>query len=337
MIHAETSVLFCDENGGNIRARLAFPAQKILSVRAANRSHEFHIDRDVTLSEDGLSLTFRDAGPIAPFKPADLYPPIDAPSSYKHRVGHPEEGLYYAPGRGFLDRDVEITYVRNGEWTGPPFELAEKSLPRTLKLLKDGKPIRLGVSGDSISFGWDASRMSDAPPYQFAYPSLVAAQITESTGCEVDLVNRAVSGWSVANGVEDLPRLLAAKPDLVIVAYGMNDVGRRDPAWFGNQTKLIVDRIKSEQPMTEIILVAPMMGNREWIHTPREMFPLYRDELAKLVGEGVALADVTGVWQAFLDHKHDLDLTGNGLNHPNDFGHRLYAQTILGLLLPPQP
>jgi len=23
------------------------------------------------------------------------------------------------------------------------------------------------------------------------------------------------------------------------------------------------------------------------------------------------------------------DLTGNGINHPNDFGHRLYAQVIL--------
>ncbi|MBX7074950.1 MAG: hypothetical protein K1X71_17550 [Pirellulales bacterium] len=33
-------------------------------------------------------------------------------------------------------------------------------------------------------------------------------------------------------------------------------------------------------------------------------------------------------------HRHDLDLTGNGLNHPNDFGHRLYAQTILALLVP---
>ena len=38
------------------------------------------------------------------------------------------------------------------------------------------------------------------------------------------------------------------------------------------------------------------------------------------------------VWQELLENKHDLDLTGNGLNHPNDFGHRLYAQAILELL-----
>ena len=62
------------------------------------------------------------------------------------------------------------------------------------------------------------------------------------------------------------------------------------------------------------------------------MFSKYRDELKKLAGEGVALADVTAVWEMMLKNKHDLDLTGNGLNHPNDFGHRLYAQVILSIL-----
>jgi hypothetical protein len=34
-----------------------------------------------------------------------------------------------------------------------------------------------------------------------------------------------------------------------------------------------------------------------------------------------------------LDRKRYLDLTGNGVNHPNDFGHRVYAETLLGLLV----
>ena len=52
-----------------------------------------------------------------------------------------------------------------------------------------------------------------------------------------------------------------------------------------------------------------------------------------MTGPGVALADVTAVWELLLTHKHDLDLTGNGLNHPNDFGHRVYAQMILRAIL----
>ena len=30
--------------------------------------------------------------------------------------------------------------------------------------------------------------------------------------------------------------------------------------------------------------------------------------------------------------KDPYDLSGNGLNHPNDFGHRLYAQTIVAAI-----
>ncbi|MFM7930120.1 MAG: hypothetical protein ACKO9Q_20625, partial [Pirellula sp.] len=62
---------------------------------------------------------------------------------------------------------------------------------------------------------------------------------------------------------------------------------------------------------------------------PREMFFAYRDALEGVVQDGESLVDLTAIWQQLLERKHDLDLTGNGLNHPNDFGHRLYAQAIL--------
>jgi hypothetical protein len=35
-----------------------------------------------------------------------------------------------------------------------------------------------------------------------------------------------------------------------------------------------------------------------------------------------------------LKYKRDWDLTGNGVNHPNDFGHRVYAQVLSTLLIP---
>jgi lysophospholipase L1-like esterase len=154
-----------------------------------------------------------------------------------------------------------------------------------------------------------------------------------STKSSVTHVNRAVAGWSVANGVADLDALLESQPDLVLVAYGMNDVGRRDPAWFRDQTASLVARVQEKRPDAEIILVATMLGNDQWIHTPREMFNRYRDELKSLVSPGVALVDMTTVWEEQLRAKEMFDLTGNGLNHPNDFGHRLYAQGVLALIL----
>lgn len=58
---------------------------------------------------------------------------------------------------------------------------------------------------------------------------------------------------------------------------------------------------------------------------------------------GAATADAPLLFEAdeirdvrmmdLLRRKRYLDLSGNGLNHPNDFGHRLYAQVLLHLLI----
>ncbi len=79
-----------------------------------------------------------------------------------------------------------------------------------------------------------------------------------------------------------------------------------------------------------------MLGNKDWVRLKQELFPQYRDALAELTGPGVALADLTSVWTELLKFKQDWDLTGNGVNHPNDFGHRVYAQVITALLISPR-
>lgn len=330
IVHRESSALLQLKPGGPITARLAFPAAEVMEISTADRQHQFQLGDGVSLSGDGLTLTFADPRPLEPIAAADFFPPKDAPNSYRHRVGHADQSLLYRPGRWFHDHNIEVSYRRKVQpQTAAKPEIA---LPKTLARLKARQPLTIGISGDSISTGLDASALTGAPPKQPGYPDLVAAQLEATYRSPVALANRAVAGWSVSHGVADRDKLLAERPHLVIVAYGMNDVGRRDPAWFASQTRDLVERIKKADPEIEFILVAPMLGNSEWIHTPREMFGKYRDELRKLTGAGVALADLTAVWTQLLAHKHDLDLTGNGLNHPNDFGHRLYAQALLELL-----
>ncbi|MFO0796138.1 MAG: GDSL-type esterase/lipase family protein [Gemmataceae bacterium] len=328
VVHRESSVLLTADTSPPT-ARLAFPAAEVLEVATADRRHRFDPDA-FTLSKDGLTLTFSAPGPVPPIPLASVFVPKGTPQSYAARVGHPDQSLLYRPGRWFHDRDVEVTYRRRDDMFASVEVIG--TLPRTRARLKAGAAFTLGVSGDSISTGLDASALVKAAPNQPGYPDLVAAQFQATFDSRVTLKNRAVAGWSVAHGVQDLDKLLAERPHLVVVAYGMNDVGRRDPKWFGDQTRTILDRIRAHDKDAEVILVAPMLGNGAWTATPRDMFPRYRDELRRLAGPGVALADVTAVWELMLRHKHDLDLTGNGLNHPNDFGHRLYAQAVLATL-----
>ncbi len=331
VVYRESSVLLQLDTTGPVVARLAFPASEILSIENAGRDMTFELGKDFALSEDRCSLIWLGKSTAKTITLEQMFPPKDSPNSYRHRLGNSDQNLFYAPGRWFHDHDFEVTYRRADFRDSKESEgsIEKLLLPKTLQKLRSAKALKIAVSGDSISTGLDASGTTQTPPNQPGYPDLVAAQLRETNGCEVSLNNRAVSGWSIANGVQDLDAMLEAAPDLLIVAYGMNDVGRRDPVWFGEQAKLIYERSKAKLPDVEIIWVAPMLGNKEWIHTPREMFSKYRDELAKLTGPGAVLADLTSVWEMLLENKNDLDLTGNGLNHPNDFGHRLYAQSIL--------
>jgi hypothetical protein len=42
---------------------------------------------------------------------------------------------------------------------------------------------------------------------------------------------------------------------------------------------------------------------------------------------------MTSLWAEIFRYKKDWDMTGNGVNHPNDFGHRIYAEVLSTLLI----
>jgi len=325
-----------EQEDGPVVGRLAFPAEELIAVRSADGARELAPGKDFELGPDRRTLVFLPDARVPFVKAGDLYPALGSPDSYAHRAGDPTRALMYHPGRWFHDRQFEVTYCRAAaEWTEAPPAVAEAGLPRTLAKLRAGSPVTVVVAGDSIAAGGDASLLSDAPPRMPAFPELVAAALEQRYGGPVTLKNLAVGGTSVRDGVAAVPKYAAERPDLLVVAFGMNDVGRRDPDWFRDETRKLVAGIREALPEVEVLLVSPMLGNPEWVHTPREMFAAYRDALAGLTGAGAAMADVTAAWEILSRHKNHLDMTGNGLNHPNDFGHRVYAQTVLGTLVPP--
>jgi acyl-CoA thioesterase I len=332
IIERESCVLLKTEANGAITARLAFPAKEIISIAPAVGG-EVIPSANYQLGTDPWTINFVEADPNLVIRLDQRFVPKGTPQSYGHKLGDPNTNLIYRPGRWFHDRNIEVTYTRK-DAPGTPLDGATEGLPKTLAKLRRGAALTIGISGDSISVGADASIHAKAPPLQPGYASLVVRGLQAAYPSSITLINRSVSGWSVANGVGDLGNLIKVKPDLIIIAYGMNDVSRRDAVWFRETTRSIVNRIQKELPDSEMILVAPMLGDREWQATPREQFALYRDELSRLTGPGIVLADVTEVWRKLLERKHDFDLTGNGLNHPNDFGHRVYARTVLSRLLP---
>ncbi len=53
------------------------------------------------------------------------------------------------------------------------------------------------------------------------------------------------------------------------------------------------------------------------------------DEVVKNRPADYTLARLTALCECLLEKKSFMDLTGNGVNHPNDYGVRMYAQGAL--------
>jgi lysophospholipase L1-like esterase len=263
---------------------------------------------------------------------ASLYPATGEEHCMAHKAGDERVGLYFGEGHLFHDQQVEAFYEHHSSWQGFKPQAQLDRLPSTARKMKSHDPLKICVIGDSISFGCNASALSGVPPAMPPYPELWAEAIRRHRAGEVVLSNFAISGTGMKYGLSVVGAVMDQAPDLVVIAYGMNDAGFIPVEEFVSHATGILDVIRQRGRGTEIILVSTMLGNPEWIYTPTEKFLLFRDALASLCGPGVALADLTSLWASLLKVKSYHDLTGNGVNHPNDFGHRTYAQFLLDLL-----
>jgi len=314
------SLFFVDRGEGLATATLLFPHAERVSLTSATGDVAFESGRDYNVdSTTGLvSVT---PGSRIPFATLDeLYFASDP-------------FVLIADGGEFHRRQISASYSHVGdEWQGVVPQPAGTQLPRTFRRLSSSQPLVVCITGDSISEGYNASGFTGLPPFQPPYTELVANGIERQFGSQVTPYNFAAAGWTSDHGLADADRAAAAQPDLTIVAFGMNDAGYAEAAAFAANVSGIMTAVRAGSPESEFILVSPMLPNPRWPYPVEARFPAYRDALAELCGSGTALADVTSIWTDMLARKSVHDLTGNGINHPNDFGHRVYAQVILALL-----
>lgn len=249
----------------------------------------------------------------------------------QHRDG--TRNLYFSEGHVFHDQQVVVDYVAAGPYRGAVPISKLGALPKTAARLRDGKPLRVTVLGDSISTGANASGATGAAPWQPPYPQLVADVLQSRYRSSVTVTNFSVGGMDVRWGLTQVGKVIDSNPELVLLAFGMNDAsGRRTPDEYARMTNEIVKAISVAKPDCEFLLVATMTGNPDWSYAAPELYPKYRDALAGIERQGVAVANVTALWMAVVSKKSFMDITGNGVNHPNDYGHRLYAMVLSATL-----
>jgi lysophospholipase L1-like esterase len=327
------SVLFIQSDQGLPKASLWFRPSRILKITSSSGEVTYSEGQDYTWKPGSREISLTTHSRIVFKTPQDLRRPAKSQRYVlSHRDGRGE--IYFGGGHEYHDIQTVVTYEHESDrWAGPATSFAGEQLPRTIRKLSQDKALVVALLGDSISTGCNASGWAQTAPFQPPYQDLLTRNLEAAYGAKVTLKNLSVGGTDTVWGIKNIGKVNEAAPDLVLVAFGMNDSHRRPAPEYQANIRAMVDAVRAVHRDCEFILIAPMLGNPDWTALHQEWFPEYRDALKQLTQTGITVADLTSVWIEMLKHKPYWDLTGNGVNHPNDFGHRIYAQVLTSLLV----
>ncbi|MCC7494394.1 MAG: hypothetical protein IT204_18700 [Fimbriimonadaceae bacterium] len=218
-------------------------------------------------------------------------------------------------------------------------------IPRTLAKIAAGQPVKIVCWGDSVTTGGDVS----AP--QFRYPDVFAARLkAKYPDKPITVAVHAVGG---SNSLQWLfpdkypfpnpallpqcnwERVVEAKPDLVTLEF-VNDAGLQGEN-FQRHYELILSKVQALG--AELILITPhftmpsMMGFSSLLEPEKRPYVLALREFATT--HQLALADAAARWEHLA--KEGIPYTTllrNGINHPDDRGHALFADELLKCFAP---
>jgi len=213
------------------------------------------------------------------------------------------------------------------------------------------RPVTIVAFGDSVTQGVTEHRcLEGSRVYHRLLQERLEAFFPTAT---FQTINAGVAGNSAMQGLERLERdVLGHAPDLVLIAFGLNDALEGPPglAAFGAALRAMVRRIRTETGAAVACLTPPLMARRRSprIHPDHEAFAgriihaQTSGALAACAGEirrvatetGALLADVHAQWERLNRQGLDTDIwLANGLNHPDARGHRLAAELLFARLL----
>ncbi|NLZ37339.1 MAG: SGNH/GDSL hydrolase family protein [Clostridiales bacterium] len=234
-----------------------------------------------------------------------------------------------------------VSYKHGDSWLGPIPRAAEEKLPKFRAKIRAGEQVRVAFTGDSITTGANSSAVVNAPPFLPMWPDMVTDFIDDNypskEGKTVN-INRSLGGvcsdWGAFTARESFGK---ESPDLCVIAYGMNDASGRYTSLFVKENyRKIAEILLDINPDCEFIFVSTTLPNPIAAGFTTGLHFEHEALLAELTGEMgdiAALAPVTNMHRYLLTRKRFADMTGNNINHPNDWLARVYAQVICTVMI----
>lgn len=357
----ETAFVIKNQAGSGIDAiSMAYPITEIVSVRDYGQTVTYRPGVDYTLENGKLRILT--SGSIEAINYSDFYlaqdtgnssvsmPVINGTGAQKVSEAMISGGVQ---NKGMTQWQICVTYKHSALWQNASALPSDKSetMHRTNKKLKNGEDFNIVCLGDSISEGYASSgfRYSNLAPYCPPYFELVSNYINQRFSGKVTSTNLAIGGKSASWGMlaNQTNAVIAKDPDLLILAFGMNDGTTFNASTYKANIKKIIDAVRAGCPDVEIVVVGTMLPNAEiaplWgpkdsdgnptkaplLKYQRDYVPVLKEIEQEY--DGVALANMTAMSDYVVSNgrKRFQDITSSNSNHPNDYFHRVYAQVIL--------
>lgn len=305
---------------GSPNQKLLFPPARITAVRKPNSPDILVEGRDYVPTQKGLRFL---TSPEVKSAPSSLSAPSAA------------DKLHI--GTEYQDFQYWVTYERSVKGTAGddnyPYPETCGGLP--LNDLLNRPKVRVTIFGDSISEGANASGRY-VYPHQPGYAGLIEAYLSVRYPSKWAFRNTSSGGWDTRHAVRAFEyRALDNEADLFILAFGMNDASFSTPKEYEARLSEMVGRIKARYPASYILLVSSLSANPLWDKADSTRFKPFSNIVRTIASQDqkIACADMFNTWSWLTGRKAYLDLTGNGVNHPNDFGYRVQADVVLNAIL----
>lgn len=318
--------------------QLLYPVDRIIAITNYGLDKTYKEGEDYIVKNNKLIIT--ENSQIKQLSLDEYY--LKEPAAIPINVNNKRCRYHFADKRylmfGELDfmssKQIAVTYthpIMNVLYTQK--EQKEK-LNRFFSKLESRNNPTIVFYGDSITEGCNSSGTKyggNVKPYALSWPEMVFEFLKKKYNTEINFVNTAKGGMTTKWGLDNYSeRVNKYHPDLFVLAFGMND-GPLSKEEHIKQIKEIIHGVRKDCPDSDIVLISPCVPNIEsnWYDGNQKT---YYEEYEKLDIDNVAVVNMTKAHLSLLERKAYKDMSGNNINHPNDFLARVYAQAVLKVM-----
>ena len=354
-VYQENAVVQQNAEGGIDDIQLLYKIDEIIEIRNYGLDKVYKEGEDYQLTADGKIRIPDGSSMTVAASDAFLGPAkgnwFDTP-----------DGKYNIPsyGTNIHNYQISVTYKHSDAWKGTVPTDQSSKLSRFFAKLEKGEEVNMLFYGDSISTGLNASGCNESlkwkydkskgysvydesykesinvAPYAASWPRAVYNRTqAKYPDAKINYINVASSSSnSTTHGTCNLQAaVIDNNPDIIFIAFGTNE-STASKANYKNSQKTMLEGITKVHPDCAVVFVSPTVPNL--LKYSNNNFADFQEAFYELQAEypnlDIAVAPVYSVATYVNSIKKYQDISGNNINHPNDFGVRIYGNTIMQTL-----